>query len=67
MLSGDFAFDKADPVVGSHRDDAHDGELIDGCREYDGIAEDVGQLWQQQVDALVLELGECYIKSVSIE
>ncbi len=58
MLSRYLAFDEADPVVGSHRDDAHHGELIDGRREYDGIAEDVGQLWHQQVDALVLELRE---------
>ena len=66
MLSGYLAFDEADPVVGSHGDDAHHGELIDGRREYDGIAEDVRQLWHQQVDALILERRESYIKSVSI-
>jgi hypothetical protein len=66
VFSGYLAFDEADPVVGSHGDDAHHGELIDGRREYDGIAEDVRQLWHQQVDALILERRESYIKSVSI-
>ena len=61
MFSGYLAFDEADPVVGSHRDDAHHGELIDGRRENDGITEDVGQLWHQQVYALILERRESYI------
>ena len=66
MFSGYLAFDEADPVVGSNGDDAHHGELIDGRRKYDGIAEDVGQLRHKQVDALILERRESYINSVSI-
>lgn len=65
MLTRDFALDYADPVVWRNRNDTHDREFIDGCRQDDRVEKDVGQLWHQQVDVLVLEGRESYRERVS--
>ena len=60
MFQGYLTFDKTDPVVGGHWDDAHNGELIDGCCKNNGIEKDIGKLGHKQVDALVFERQESY-------